>query len=231
MTPILYVGNKNYSSWSMRPWLALKWARIPFDEVVVELGGDGYGKGEMPSVLAISPSGRVPALALGGTSGNMSGDASGEVIVWDSLAICEWAAETAPSLFPADPNARAVCRSVVAEMHSGLAAMRRDLAMNIRRRTTPRDWPEDTRADLKRVERIWTTTRARYGQSGPMLFGVRTIADAFFAPVATRLRTYGVPISPASSAYCAAIFGDDAFQEWEAAALKETAIIASTEAL
>jgi len=173
MNPILYVGNKNYSSWSLRPWLVLRWASASFDEVVVPLGGEGYGKGEIASVLAISPSGRVPALALGATT------------IWDSLAIAEWAAEAFPRLWPEDPEVRSVCRSVTAEMHSGLGAMRRDLPMNIRRRTTPREWPTDTRRDLERVDRIWTTTRQRYGAGGPFLFGTRTIADAFYTPVAT----------------------------------------------
>src|SRR4051794_16256883 len=102
MTPILYVGNKNYSSWSLRPWLALKWSGIPFEERVVALGGEGYGKGRIPEILAVSPSGRVPALVLGDTT------------VWDSLAICEWAAEQAPlaRLLPEDRLTRAVCRSV-----------------------------------------------------------------------------------------------------------------------
>jgi glutathione S-transferase len=213
------IGNKNYSSWSMRPWLALKWAPIAFDEVLIPLGGEGYGRGHIAKVLAVSPSGRVPALSLG------------DMTIWDSLAIAEWAAEKAPALWPQDPMVRAVCRSLVAEMHSGLGALRRDLAMNIRRRTTPRDWPNDTRADLKRVEQIWTTTRARFGASGPMLFGARTIADAFYAPVATRLRTYGVAMSPTSAAYCEAIFADAAFKEWQAAAEAETWTIASTEAL
>jgi glutathione S-transferase len=203
----------------MRPWLVLKWAKIAFDEVVIPLGGDGYGKAQMASVRAISPSGRVPALALGTTT------------IWDSLAIAEWAAETVPGLWPSDPLTRAVCRAVTAEMHSGLAAMRRDLPMNVRRRTSPRDWPADTRADLLRVEEMWTACRERFGAGGPFLFGERTIADAFYAPVATRLRTYGVPTSAVAAAYCATIFADSAFQEWQAAGASETWTIPSTEAM
>lgn len=211
MKPILYIGNKNYSSWSLRPWLALRWAGIPFEEHVIWLGGPGYGKLQIPEVVAVSPSGRVPALAVDG------------VTIWDSLAIAEWAAEQAPSLYPEDALTRAVCRAVVCEMHSGFAAVRRDLPMNIRRRTTPRDWPEETRADLARIDALWTSTRERYGTDGPFLFGRRTLADAFFAPVVTRLRTYGVPLSPVVAAYCEAVLSDADFRAWEAAAEAEEA--------
>jgi glutathione S-transferase len=212
MTPTLFIGNKNYSSWSLRPWLALRWAGISFEERLIPLGGPGYGKSRIPEVVAVSPSGRVPALDLGGG-----------VTIWDSLAICEWAAEQAPSagLWPADPSARAVARSVTCEMHSGFAAIRRDLGMNIRRRTAPRDWAEDTRADLARVEELWAWTRDRFGASGPFLFGARSIVDAFFAPVATRLRTYGVPLSANAAACCEAILSDRDFKDWEAAAEAE----------
>jgi glutathione S-transferase len=221
MTPILYVGNKNYSSWSLRPWLALKWSGIPFEERVVALGGEGYGKGRIAEILAISPSGRVPALVLGDTT------------VWDSLAICEWAAEQAPvaRLLPEDPLSRAVCRSLMSEMHSGFAAVRRDLPMNLRRRTQARDWAADTRADLARIEQVWTTTRARYGAGGSFLFGARTLADAFFAPVVTRLRTYGVRLSGVSATYSEAVLSDAAFREWDAAGAVEPWTMAATDAL
>jgi glutathione S-transferase len=221
MSAILYLGNKNYSSWSLRPWLVLRWAGIPFEERVIPLGGPGYGEGEIAAVRAVSPSGRVPALEVSG------------VTVWDSLAIAEWAAEMAPAarLWPDDPWARAVCRSVTCEMHSSFAGMRRDLSMNIRRRTQPRAWPDDTRRDLARVEALWAETRERHGAAGDFLFGARTIADAFYAPVATRLRTYGVPLSPVSAAYCDAIFADAAFRAWETAAVAETWKLAPTDAL
>lgn len=221
MSAVLYIGNKNYSSWSLRPWLVLTWAGIRFEERVIPLGGPGYGKSQIAAVLAVSPSGRVPALEVEGLT------------IWDSLAIAEWAAEQAPEarLWPEDPATRAICRAVTCEMHSSFGAIRRDLSMNIRRRTTPRDWPEDTRADLVRVEALWQSTRARYGAGGPFLFGARTIADAFYAPVAARLRTYGVPLQPVSQAYAAAIFADPAFRAWEAAAEAEPWTIAQAEAL
>ncbi|MFO0660404.1 MAG: glutathione S-transferase family protein [Polyangiaceae bacterium] len=220
MTPTLYIGNKNYSSWSMRPWLALRWAGIDFEERLIPLGGVGYGKSAIAEVLAVSPSGRVPVLHVG------------EVVIWDSLAIAEWAAENATvAIWPQDPMTRALCRSAAAEMHSSFAAMRRDLGMNLRRRTSPRDWPEDTRRDLARVEELWGALRSKYAQQGPYLFGQRSIADAFYAPVATRLRTYGVDVSETTRAYMDTIFSDTAFAAWEAAALAETWSIPSTDAL
>lgn len=204
--PVLSIGNKNYSSWSLRPWLALKWAGLPFEERVIQLGGEGYGRAKIPAIRAVSPSGRVPALEV-----------SSELVIWDSLAICEWAAEQVPMLWPSDPIARAVARAVTCEMHSGFGAVRRDLSMNIRRRTSPRAWGDDTRDDLARIQELWRTTRARFGAGGPFLFGTRTIADAFYAPVVTRLRTYGVELTPESAAYSAAVLADPAFREWEKA--------------
>lgn len=217
--PVLYIGNKNYSSWSMRPWLALKWGAVAFEERIIPLGGPGYGKSKIAGILAVSPSGRVPALEMDG------------VTVWDSLAICEWAAERAPSLWPADATVRAVARSAAAEMHSGFAALRRDGSMNVRRRAGRRDWPDDTRADIARLEELWSHLRKTYGAGGPFLFGARSIADAFYAPVATRLRTYDVDVSPVARAYCDAIFADDAFRAWEADAVAETWTIPQADAL
>jgi glutathione S-transferase len=217
--PVLYIGNKNYSSWSMRPWLALKWAGIDFEERVIALGGPGYGKSKIADILAVSPSGRVPALVADG------------VTIWDSLAISEWAAECAPALWPSDPKVRSVARSATAEMHSGFAALRRDGSMNVRRRAGRRDWPEDTRADIARLEELWGQLRATYGAGGPFLFGARSIADAFYAPVCTRLRTYDVPMSDMARAYCDAVFADVAFREWERGAAEETWTIPQADAL
>lgn len=216
--PVLHIGNKNYSSWSMRPWLALKWGGIPFEERVIPLGGEGYGRSQIKAVRAVSPSGRVPALHVG------------DAVIYESLAICEWAAEQTPLLWPSDPLTRAQARAVASEMHAGFAALRRDMSMNIRRRLDRQpDWPEDTRADLERLYALWGGLFARY--SGPFLFGARSIADAMFAPVATRLRTYNVAAPEPSQAYCAAIFADPAFQQWELDAEAEPWIIEQTEAL
>jgi glutathione S-transferase len=218
--PVLFIGNKNYSSWSLRPWLALKWGAIPFEERIIPLGGEGYGRSQIKEVRAVSPSGRVPALHVG------------DGVVYESLAICEWAAEQAPSLWPADPIARAQARSAASEMHAGFFALRRDMSMNLRRRLeVEQDWPSDTREDLAQLFALWGDLRARFGGDGPFLFGQRSIADAMFAPVATRLRTYKVSAPQAAQAYCATIFADSAFQEWERAAEAETWTIEQTEKL
>ena len=216
--PILHIGNKNYSSWSMRPWLALTWGGVAFEERIIPLGGEGYGRSQIKAVRDVSPSGRVPALHVDGA------------VIHESLAICEWAAEQAPSLWPKDALLRARARSAASEMHAGFGALRRDMSMNIRRRleSTPK-WPGDTRADIAQLETIWGDLRNRFG--GPFLFGQRSIADAMFAPVATRLRTYAVAISPQAQSYCATIFADPAFQDWERAAEAETWTIEQTEAL
>jgi glutathione S-transferase len=217
-TPTLFIGNKNYSSWSMRPWLALRWGGIPFEEKVLALGGPGYGKSKIAEILAVSPSGRVPALH------------TGDIVIYDSLAICEWAAEKTPLLWPADPNTRALARSAAAEMHSGFAAVRRDLSMNVRRQDskTP-TLSADAQGDLDRIYELWGGLRARFGGDGQFLFGPRTIADAMYAPIATRLRTYAIPAPESAQAYCAAIFADPAFQEWEAGAIAEPWTIPETD--
>lgn len=214
MKPILYLGNRNYSSWSLRPWLVLTWAGIEHELRLLPLGGEGYAKRAMPSVLAVSPSGTVPALHLG------AGD-----VLNDSLAIAEWAAEQAPAagLWPADPLARALARSAACEMHSGFGALRAKLPCNIRRRAEPRVLDDEVRADVARVQEIWTSLRARFGGNGPYLFGTTAgIADAFFTPVATRFRTYGVPLEGPAKAYASALLENPAFRAWEDEALKET---------
>lgn len=216
--PVLYIGNKNYSSWSMRPWLALKWGAIAFDEKIIPLGGEGYGQSQIKEVREVSPSGRAPALHVG------------DVVIYESLAICEWAAEQAPSLWPADALTRAEARAAAAEMHAGFAALRRDMSCNIRRRLkTAPDWPDDTRADLAQLFALWERLLTRYG--GPFLFGQRSIADAMFAPVCTRLRTYAVAAPDSAQRYCETIFADAAFQDWERAGLAEPWTIEQTEAL
>jgi glutathione S-transferase len=216
--PILHIGNKNYSSWSMRPWLALKWGGISFEEHIIPLGGEGYGQSAIKEVRDVSPSGRVPALHVGG------------VVIHESLAICEWAAEQAPSLWPKDTLVRAQARSLACEMHAGFEALRRDLSMNVRRRLANEpSWPEDTRTDLTQLFATWTSALEKSG--GPFLFGERSIADAMFAPVATRLRTYKVSAPAPVQAYCNVIFADAAFQEWERAAEAEIWSIQTAEDL
>jgi glutathione S-transferase len=218
--PVLYLGNKNYSSWSMRPWLALKWGDIAFEEKLIALGGEGYGRSQIKAVRAVSPSGRVPALHVDGA------------VIHESLAICEWAGEQTPRLWPADTITRALARAAASEMHAGFAALRTAMSMNIRRRLdVEQNWDPDTRADLERLFALWGGLRARHSAEGPFLFGQRTIADAMFAPVATRLRTYKVSAPDAVAAYCDTIFADAAFKQWEAAAETETWTIEQTEQL
>lgn len=206
MTTLIIAEQKNYSSWSLRPWLVLRWAGIGFAEEIVTLAQEGYGSGSIAAVKAASPNGLVPALRT---------DAG---VVWDSLAIAEWAAEHVPALWPSDPFARAVARSATAEMHSGALPIRRDLSMNIHRRCKAYDLQDDTLRSIARVQELWNDCRARFGQGGPWLFGARSIADAFYLPVATRFRTYGIALDPVSQAWCDTALADADFLEWEAAA-------------
>lgn len=210
MPNVLFIGYKNYSSWSLRPWLCLRWGGIAFQERIIRLDQPGYGKQQIAEVKAVSPNGTVPALDVNGLT------------LWDSLAIAEWAAEQAGPgvLWPADPALRAQARSASCEMHSGFSAVRRDLSMNIHRRLeTQPEWPDDTRANLARIEELWTTLRERNAALGPYLFGQRSIADAFFTPVATRLRTYAVPMSATATAYRDTLLADPDFLAWEADAI------------
>jgi glutathione S-transferase len=210
---LLFVGNRNYSSWSLRPWLVLKWSGLPFAEQLINLDQPGYGESKIAEILAVSPSGKVPALQVGATA------------IWDSLAISEWVADAAPAaqLWPANVLHRAVARAVTAEMHSGFTGIRRDLSMNIRRRTKAKGLPLETLADIARIDHLWTETRQGYGAAGSYLFGHRTIADAFFTPVATRFRTYGIGLSDGAQAYCDTLLGDDGFVVWEQKVLAEPA--------
>jgi len=197
----LFIGNKNYSSWSLRPWLVLRQGRIPFREELVSLQVDA-GKAAR---LARLPAGRVPVLADGST------------LVWDSLAISEYLAERHPGIWPSDPVARAWARSISCEMHSGFGSLRQEMSMDVRARRPQRRRSEALLRDIARVEQIWVETRSRFGVGGDFLFGAFTIADAFYAPVAFRFRTYGV--SPAGSAgeYLLALLELPAMKEWEAA--------------
>jgi glutathione S-transferase len=210
MKLVLYIGNRNYSSWSMRPWLVLRWARIDFETRVIPLGGPGYAQRRMPDVLAVSPTGTVPALHLGSD------------VIADSLAISEWAAEKVEGLWPKDAIARAHARSAVCEMHSGFAALRTHLPCNVRRRREPRALREDVKRDVDRIAAVWGSLAARFGGAGPYLFGASpTIADAFFTPVATRFRTYAVSLAPEPQRYADALLANDAFREWESEAARE----------
>lgn len=207
----LVIGDKAWSSWSLRPWLAAKMAGVPFHEVPVRLR-----QPDTPAQIAQhSPSGQVPVLKRAG------------LLVWDSLAICEYLAELAPEarLWPADPQARALARAISAEMHSGFHALQNEFSMDFHARTPGRVSSERARADIARVVRIWRETRRSFGAGGPFLFGGFTIADAMYAPVATRFRTYGVDLASfgddcSAAAYARAILDTPQMREWgEGAAL------------
>src|SRR5258708_1488402 len=208
----LYIGNKNYSSWSLRPWLVLKQTTVDFDEVVIPL----YQPGSRETILKYSPSGHVPVLK------------HGEVTVWESLGICEYLAEAFPifGLWPKDTEARAVARAVSNEMHAGFRALREHLPMNIWWSFRDRGVTAEAQADINRVRAIWGTCRTRFGaDNGDFLFGPFTIADAMFAPVVTRFRTYRIDIERDAAAYCDTILNLPAMQEWVAAARNEPMIV------
>lgn len=216
MTPRLTIGNRNYSSWSLRPWLCLRWANVVFEERFFDLDQPGYGEDGIAALLALSPNGKVPLLEVDGGA------------IWESVAIAEWAAEQpGAALLPADPLLRAQVRAAVAEMHAGFPALRRDLPMNIRRRCVASNLPADTTRDLKRLDALWSGMRRAHGARGPYLFGRRSMADAFHLPVATRLRTYAVTLSPESDAYGRTLLADPAFLEWERRVLAEPRTIFS----
>lgn len=209
MSPLtLAIGNKNYSSWSMRPWLLLRQAGIPFEEIRIPL----YRPDSAAQLAAWSPSGRVPALH------------DGDIQVWDSLAICEYLAERFPDkeLWPLDAAARAVARSVSAEMHAGFVALREHMSMNIRARRPGLGRTPESLADVARIVSIWTDCRARFGKGGDFLFGRFCIADAMYAPVVLRFRTYDVKLDGAAKDYAGTVLALPALQAWVADAEAET---------
>jgi glutathione S-transferase len=211
----LIIGNKNYSSWSMRPWIAMKAAGIAFDETLIPI----YVAGSKEKILAFSPAGKVPILI------------DGDVHVWESLAILDYLAERFPQsrLWPADPAARALARAVAAEMHAGFVPLRRHCPMNMWRPVKTRELPEDVAANVARIDAIWTDCRRRYGQGGPFLFGAFGAADAMYAPVVSRFHTYAVEVGPAAQTYMQAVMALPAWAEWRAAAIKETWLLAEDE--
>jgi glutathione S-transferase len=211
----IYIGNKNYSSWSLRAWLMLKAAGVPFQEVLIPL----WQPDSKQKVLRHSPSGKVPALV------------QGDVTVWESLAIGEYLAEQVPAagLWPNDSAARAAARAASAEMHAGFLPLRRHLPMNMRASVPGREIPPEVRLDIDRIAAIWRDCRRRFGAGGPHLFGRFTIADAMFAPVASRFRTYHVALEGEAQSYADALFSHPPLQEWESAARSEPMVVAQFE--
>jgi glutathione S-transferase len=203
----LVIGNKNYSSWSFRPWIAMKAAGIAFDEVVISLDAADF----KTVVSKISGTGKVPALDDDG------------VRVWESLAILEYLAEKFPAagLWPSDPAARAHARAVASEMHAGFVPLRRACPMNMWRPVQRRELASDVVADVRRIDELWSDCRTRFGAGGPFLFGGFGAADAMYAPVVSRFHTYGIEVGAAARAYMASVMALPAWGEWRAAALKE----------
>jgi glutathione S-transferase len=215
----IYIGYRTVSSWSLRAWLMLKKTGQPFDETLMRYRTTA-GK---QALNALSPTGKVPLLVhrrrdLGG--------GRGEIKVWDSIAIGEYLAETFPKsrLWPEDVAARAHARAIAAEMHSGFRPLREHLSMALLERLPNPNNPQ-ANADVDRIEKMWRTCRDAWGKNGegPFLFGHYTVADAMYAPVATRFRTYGVKLGATATAYLEAVLSDPDFRAWEAAAMKDPA--------
>jgi glutathione S-transferase len=208
----LVIGNKNYSSWSLRPWLFLKQVQVPFQEVRIAL----YTSTTHAQLAQYSPSGLVPVLI------------EDEVKIWDSLAICEYIAESYRQGWPEAAIPRSQARSVAAEMHSGFVALRTEMPMNCRVRRSVSPSPA-CQANIQRILSIWQSCRQTYGKAGPWLFGTFSIADAMYAPVASRFVTYGVPLPKIAEDYVNAIYTHPSMQEWLQAAQEEPEIIPASE--
>lgn len=215
--PILIIGNKNYSSWSLRPWLLLRHFGVEFDEIRLPLDTPEF----FAEVKRYSPTGKVPALW------------DGDLHLWDSLAICEYANEhwLDGAGWPRERTARALARVATAEMHAGFAALRTQLPMNSRRQPDAYRWDEAAQRDIDRVLALWSELRARFGQGGDFLCGGFGIVDAMFAPVAIRFDGYGVPVDGAANDYMQALLALPAMREWREAGALETESVPGTEAL
>jgi glutathione S-transferase len=209
----LTIGNKNYSSWSLRPWILLKHLGLSFIERLIPLDTMEFTR----DIATLSPTRRVPVLR------------HRDLLVWDSLAICEYVCELAGRGWPRTPEARAVARAVSAEMHAGFSILRSQWPMNARavdRRTA--DNPERS-ADVARIEELWADCRRRFGAGGPWLFGEYSVADAMYAPVVLRFRTYGAQLRESSTEYMASVMADAHLRDWLAAAEAESWTIEASE--
>jgi glutathione S-transferase len=215
MTLKLIIGNKNYSSWSFRPWIAMKVAGIAFEEEVLPLETPEF----KARLSALSGTGKVPTLI------------DGEIKVWESLAILEYLAEKFPGakLWPTDRAARALARAISSEMHAGFVPLRQALAMNMWRPVRKRDLDVDVKANVARIDAMWRDCRKRYGRGGSFLFGGFGAADAMYAPVVSRFHTYDVEVSPGARDYMKAVMALPAWAEWQAAAVKEPWVLPKDE--
>lgn len=213
--PILYIGNRNYSSWSLRPHMALAMAGIEFDTKLIRFGEPEFSR----KVKRISKTGLVPILV------------HGDITIWDTLAILEYAAETWPkkNLWPTNKRARALARSACAEMHSGFRNLRNDCPMNLRRPKKSIPFKDAVLAEVKRIEELWSQCRKEFGRGGPFLFGKFSNADAMFAPVVSRLETFDFKVKSETRQYMDAVLNSPAFKEWQKLALKEKWIVPEDE--
>ena len=205
----LLIGTRNYSSWSLRPWILIRHLGLPFEERQIHFGSEEWDS-EMPK---LSPTLRVPVLFHGG------------VRIWESIAICEYVAELAGRGWPADPAERAEARALSAEMHSGFGALRSSCPMNARATSRRVPMTAPLAQDLRRIDAIWSGCRRQHGERGPWLFGDFGVVDAMFAPVALRCRTYGLPLSRLAAGYLETHLADPALREWVAAAEREAIVI------
>ena len=214
----LVIGNKNYSSWSFRPWIAMKALGIPFEEILIPFGSPLGNPDFKARLAAYTPAGLVPALI------------DDDVHVWETLAIMEYLAEKFPDkqVWPADAKARAQARAISSEMHAGFSALRGECPMNIRRPVRERTVSAAAQANVKRIEEIWSGCRAKYG--GPFLFGRFCAADAMYAPVVARLNTYGLKVGREALGYMETVMALPAWAEWRKGALAESWIVPEDEA-
>ncbi len=207
----LVIGNKNYSSWSLRAWIAAKHTGVDFEEILIPL----FQADSKPQLLKHSSSGRAPVLDHDG------------FVVWDSLAIGEYLAELFPNkhFWPKDSHARAWARSIVAEMHSGFIPLRKAFRMDLKRVNQPTNAPEEALKDVARIQDIWEQSRIQFGKSGPYLMGEYSLADMFYAPVVTRFVSYGIKVSPLCQEYINTMITHPHMQEWQTEAVKEPWVI------
>lgn len=210
---LLIMGNKNYSSWSLRPWILLKHLGLPFAERVLPLDTAEFAS----NIAAVSPTRRVPVLQ------------HGTLLLWDSLAICEYASELAGRGWPSARETRAIARAVCAEMHSGFPILRSQWPMNARATGRKTAANSERAAEITRIESLWNECRSRFGGNGPWLFGEYSVADAMYAPVVLRLRTYGASVRESSSAYMATVLSDPHMRDWLVAAAAESWTIEASE--
>ena len=207
----LVIANKTYSSWSLRPWLAMTHFDVPFEEIVIPLHQDATSA----EILKHSPAGKVPVLHHGG------------ITVWESLAILDYLAESFYDRlwWPTDPHAKAHARTIAAEMHAGFGALRGAMPMNLSKVYPARTWADDVNKDVQRVQALWRDARDRFGGDGDFLFGDFTIADAMYAPVVTRFKTYAIEMDDVSSRYADAVLALPAMRTWTAEAAEEPWVI------